>query len=211
MGWLADNSGRGGAAFLHESCPGRWRLRSGERRAGKPFDPITQRHHKQREPRTMDLPSHQLTMTVLMTPDMANFAGNVHGGTILKLLDQVAYACGSRYAGQYVVTLSVDQVMFRQPIHVGELVTFLASVNHTGKSSMEIGIKVVAENIRTQETRHVNSCFFTMVAVDDQRKPIPVPPLRPFSQEEKRRFEAAVIRKSLRQELARRYDEVKPG
>ena len=80
----------------------------------------------------MDLPSHQLSMTVLMTPDMANFAGNVHGGTILKLLDQVAYACASRYAGRYVVTLSVDQVMFRQPIHVGELVTFLACVNHTG-------------------------------------------------------------------------------
>lgn len=159
----------------------------------------------------MDLPSHQLNMTVLMTPDMANFAGNVHGGTILKLLDQVAYACASRYAGQYVVTLSVDQVMFRQPIHVGELVTFLASVNHTGTSSMEVGVKVVAENIRTQETRHVNSCFFTMVAVDDQRKPIAVPPLRPFSQEEKRRFESAVIRKSLRQELARRFEEVKPG
>ncbi|MBB5393436.1 MULTISPECIES: acyl-CoA thioesterase [unclassified Herbaspirillum] len=159
----------------------------------------------------MDLPSHQLTMTVLMTPDMANFAGNVHGGTILKLLDQVAYACASRYAGQYVVTLSVDQVMFRQPIHVGELVTFMASVNHTGTSSMEIGVKVVAENIRTQETRHVNSCFFTMVAVDDQRKPIAVPPLRPFSREEKRRFEAAVLRKSLRKELERRFEEVKPG
>ncbi len=63
----------------------------------------------------MDLPKHQLAMTVLMTPDMANFSGNVHGGTILKLLDQVAYACASRYASQYVVTLSVDQVMFRQP------------------------------------------------------------------------------------------------
>lgn len=159
----------------------------------------------------MDLPSHQLNMTVLMTPDMANFAGNVHGGTILKLLDQVAYACGSRYAGQYVVTLSVDQVMFRQPIHVGELVTFLASVNHTGTSSMEIGVKVVAENIRTQVTRHVNSCFFTMVAVDDQRKPIPVPALRPFSQEEKRRFEAAILRKSLRKELERRFEEAKPS
>jgi len=154
----------------------------------------------------MDLPSHQLTMTVLMTPDMANFSGNVHGGTILKLLDQVAYACGSRYAGQYVVTLSVDQVMFRQPIHVGELVTFLASVNHTGTSSMEIGIKVVAENIRTQVMRHVNSCFFTMVAVDDQRKPIAVPSLRPFTQEEKRRYEAAIIRKSLRQELTQRFE-----
>ena len=76
----------------------------------------------------MDLPSHQLSMTVLMTPDMANFSGNVHGGTILKFLDQVAYACASRYAGRYVVTLSVDPVMFRQPIHVGELVSFLAAV-----------------------------------------------------------------------------------
>jgi acyl-CoA hydrolase len=120
----------------------------------------------------MDLPAHQLSMTVLMTPDTANFSGNVHGGTILKLLDQVAYACASRYAGSYVVTLSVDQVMFRQPIYVGELVTFLASVNHTGSSSMEVGIKVVAQNIRSQESRHVNSCFFTMVAVDDSRKPI---------------------------------------
>ena len=98
----------------------------------------------------MDLPSHQLSMTVLMTPDMANFSGNVHGGTILKLLDQVAYACASRYAGRYVVTLSVDQVMFLQPIHVGELVTFLASVNHTGRTSMEIGVKVVTE---TSEAR----------------------------------------------------------
>src|SRR5206468_6069773 len=105
----------------------------------------------------MDLPKHELTMTVLMTPDMANFTGNVHGGTILKLLDQVAYACASRYAGRYVVTLSVDQVIFREPIFVGELVTFLASVNHTGRSSMEIGIKVVAEEIRTQANRHVNS------------------------------------------------------
>ena len=102
----------------------------------------------------MHLSSHELTMTVLMTPDMANFSGNVHGGTILKFLDQVAYACASRYAGRYVVTLSVDQVMFLQAIHVGELVTFLASVNYVGTSSMEIGIKVMAENIQTQALRH---------------------------------------------------------
>ena len=80
------------------------------------------------------MPASQLAMTVLMTPDMANFSGKVHGGSILKLLDQVAYACASRY----VVTLSVDQVVFRQPIQVGELVTFMASVNHTGTSSMEM-------------------------------------------------------------------------
>ena len=108
--------------------------------------------------------SHHLEMTVLMTPDMANFSGNVHGGTLLKL-DQVSYACACRYAGSYVVTLSVDQVLFRQPIHVGELVTFLASVNHTGRSSMEVGIKVLAEDIQTRQQRHVNSCYFTMVAV----------------------------------------------
>jgi acyl-CoA hydrolase len=152
----------------------------------------------------MDLPAHQLSMTVLMTPDTANFAGNVHGGTILKLLDQVAYACASRYAGRYVVTLSVDQVMFRQPVHVGDLVTFLAAVNLTGTSSMEVGIKVVAEDIRSQESRHVNSCFFTMVAVDDAGKPVPVTPLRPFSPEEKRRHAAAMVRKQLRQEFAQR-------
>jgi len=145
-------------------------------------------------------------MTVLMTPDMANFSGNVHGGALLKLLDQVAYACASRYAGTYVVTLSVDQVMFLQPIHVGELVSFLASINYTGTSSMEVGIKVVAENIRSQDVRHVNSCFFTMVAVDDQSNSVPVPALRPFSPDEKRRFEAARIRKELRRELAQRFD-----
>ncbi len=149
----------------------------------------------------MDLPRHELSMTVLMTPDMANFAGNVHGGTILKLLDQAAYACASRYAGSYVVTLSVDQVMFRQPIHVGELVTFLASVNYTGTSSMEVGIKVVTENIQTQVMRHTNSCFFTMVAVDEHRKPSRVPPLEPVTAEAIRRFAEAQTRKQLRQDL----------
>ena len=157
----------------------------------------------------MELPAHQLTMTVLMTPDTANFSGNVHGGTILKLLDQVAYACASRYAGTYVVTLSVDQVMFRQPIHVGELVTFLASVNHTGTSSMEVGIKVIAENIRTQEKRHVNSCFFTMVAVDDERKPVAVPSLRPFTPDERRRHAAAEVRKTMRREMEQRFAAIK--
>ena len=155
------------------------------------------------------LKSHQLAMTVLMTPDMANFSGKVHGGAILKLLDQVAYACGSRYAGRYVVTLSVDQVMFLQPIHVGELVTFLASVNHTGTSSMEIGIKVVAENIRTQVVRHVNSCFFSMVAVDDAGKPTPVPPLAPTSYDERRRWDAALLRKALRHEQAQRHEQIR--
>ncbi|GAA6142598.1 acyl-CoA thioesterase [Hydrogenophaga sp. 5NK40-0174] len=153
----------------------------------------------------MELPAHQLSMTVLMTPDTANFSGNVHGGNLLKLLDQVAYACASRYAGTYAVTLSVDQVMFRQPIHVGELVTFLASVNATGTSSMEVGIKVIAENIRTQEKRHVNSCFFTMVAIDENGATTPVPPLRPFTPDERRRHAAAQVRKSMRREMEERF------
>ena len=157
----------------------------------------------------MELPAHQLSMTVLMTPDTANFSGKVHGGSILKLLDQVAYACASRYAGAYVVTLSVDQVVFRQPIHVGELVTFLASVNHTGSSSMEIGIKVIAENIRTQDKRHVNSCFFTMVAVDDNGKPTTVAPLRPLTPDERRRHAGAELRKTMRREMEQRFAAVR--
>lgn len=146
----------------------------------------------------MPRPSHKLSMTVLMTPDTANFAGNVHGGTILKHLDGVAYACASRYSGNYVVTLSVDKVFFRQPVHVGELVTFLASVNYTGKTSMEIGIKVITENIRKGEVRHACSCYFTMVAVDENGRPAPVPPLEPVTDEQKRRFGEAQVRKALR-------------
>ena len=106
---------------------------------------------------------------------MSNFAGSVHGGALLKLLDQVAYACASRYAASYVVTLSVDRVLFHEPIRVGELVTFSASVNYTGRTSMEIGIRVDAQDIRTGTSRHANSCYFTMVAVDDSGKPRPIP------------------------------------
>ena len=145
----------------------------------------------------MNIPSHQLSMTVLMSPDMANFSGNVHGGAILKLLDQVAYSCASRYSGCYTVTLSVDQVMFLQPIHVGELVTFLASVNYTGSSSMEVGIKVVAENIQQRSVRHTNSCYFTMVAFDNGQA-MPVPPLTLDTESHKKRFREAEIRKQMR-------------
>ncbi len=159
----------------------------------------------------MNVPAHELTMTVLMTPDMANFSGKVHGGAILKLLDQVAYACASRYAARYVVTLSVDQVMFREPIHVGELVTFLASINHTGTSSMEVGIKVMAEDIRTQVARHANSCFFTMVAMGDDGKPTPVPPLPLATPDAQRRFSAATLRRQLRRQLMDQFEAARSG
>ncbi|QTN22232.1 acyl-CoA thioesterase [Rhizobacter sp. AJA081-3] len=144
-------------------------------------------------------------MTVLMTPDMANFSGNVHGGTLLKLLDQVAYACASRYAGRYVVTLSVDQVLFRQAIHVGELVTFLASVNHTGRTSMEVGIKVLAEDIPSRRQRHVNSCYFTMVAVEDG-KPVTIPELALVTEVQARRHREAELRKRARLELSKQLE-----
>lgn len=144
-------------------------------------------------------------MSVLMTPDMVNFGGNVHGGHVLKLLDQVAYACASRYAARYVVTLSVDRVTFREPIHVGELVTFLASVNYTGRTSMEVGIKVLAENIHTRAIRHVNSCFFTMVAVEADGRPAVVQPFSPGTEEEKRRFTAAQERRRLRDHRKTEY------
>jgi len=152
---------------------------------------------------------HQLSMSVLMTPDLANFSGHVHGGALLKLMDQVAYACGSRYAARYVVTLSVDQVIFREPVEVGELVTFLAAVNHTGTSSMEVGIRVMAEDIREQRSRHVNSCYFTMVAIGEDGRPTPVPPLQPGDEDERRRFDAAALRKQLRRELEARFAETR--
>ncbi|MDH4413137.1 MAG: acyl-CoA thioesterase [Rhizobium sp.] len=149
----------------------------------------------------------QLEMVVLMTPDMANFSGKVHGGALLNLLDRVAYSCASRYSQQYAVTLSVDQVVFRQPIHVGELVTFRASINHAGRTSMEIGIRVEAENIRTGERRHTNSCYFTMVAVDAEGKPTAVPPYEPQSEIRKRRQRAAETRRALRLEFEARFKE----
>ncbi len=153
----------------------------------------------------MEAGTAQLTMTVLMTPDMANFSGNVHGGTLLKYLDEVAYACASRYAGRYVVTLSVDQVIFREPVHVGEMVTFLASVNYCGRTSMEIGIKVITENIRERSVRHTNSCFFTMGAMDDQGRPAAVPELQPDTPDGLRRQRQAAQRRQIREELQLRY------
>ncbi|PPD39859.1 MAG: acyl-CoA thioesterase [Methylobacter sp.] len=145
-----------------------------------------------------------LTMTVLMTPDMANFSGNVHGGSLLKLLDQVAYACAAKYCKQYVVTAALDQVFFKQHVNVGELVTFNARVNHVGRSSMEIGVKVVAEHLRTYEKRHTTSCYFTMVAIDEHGKSVEVPRLELETEEERRLYAAAEMRKKLRQESLER-------
>jgi acyl-CoA hydrolase len=152
--------------------------------------------------------SSQLEMVVLMTPDMANFSGKVHGGALLNLLDRVAYSCASRFSQQYAVTLSVDQVIFRQPIHVGELVTFRASVNYAGRTSMEIGIRVEAEDIRSGARRHTNSCYFTMVAVDAAGRPTKVPALDVNTPTKVRRQKAAEDRRGLRHEFEARFREV---
>ncbi|MDO9161547.1 MAG: acyl-CoA thioesterase [Methylococcaceae bacterium] len=149
----------------------------------------------------MKIQEKSLTMTVLMTPDMVNFSGKVHGGVILKLLDQVAYACAAKYSKNYVVTAALDNVFFKQAINVGELVTFYAHINYVGKASMEVGIKVVAENLRTDEKRHTTSCYFTMVAVDEDGNSVEVPRLQVNTEVEKRLYEAAVARKQMRQEI----------
>lgn len=146
--------------------------------------------------------------TQIMTPDMANFSGNVHGGNLLKLLDLVAYTCAARYSGHYAVTLSVDQVSFKEPIRIGEVVTFYSSVNYVGNTSMEVGVKVVAEDIHSHSKRHTNSCYFTMVAVDENGKPTKVPPLDFKGDKQKQRYIAAKIRRELRKEHETRLEEV---
>jgi acyl-CoA hydrolase len=134
-----------------------------------------------------------------MTPDKANFSGtNVHGGEILKMLDHVAYACAARYTGNYAVTLSVDMVLFKHPIKIGSLVTFYASVNYTGRTSMEIGIKVISEDIKEKTRKHTNVCYFTMIAVDAEGKPTPVPKLELETEDDKRRYNDAIRRKEAR-------------
>ena len=137
-------------------------------------------------------------MSQLMMPQHANLAGTVFGGTILSIADSVAYVCASRHAGPNCVTVSVDRVEFHEPIHIGELVRCLASVNYVGRTSMEIGIKIIAEDLKTGAKRHTNSCYFTMVCLDKQGKPAEVPRLILETEEEKRRFHAAEQRRQNR-------------
>jgi acyl-CoA hydrolase len=144
-----------------------------------------------------------LVMSEIMTPNMMNFNGTVHGGYLLALLDRVAYACASRYAAKTIVTLSVDQVVFKQPIYVGELVICYAFVNYVGNTSVEIGIRVIAENLLTRDSRHTNTCYFTMVALDESGKPTKIPPLTLENETQKRRFAAAQQRRETRLQMAK--------
>ena len=132
--------------------------------------------------------SSYISISELMLPSHTNFSGKIHGGYILSLLDQIAFACASKFSGNYCVTASVDTVNFLKPIEVGELVTMKASVNYVGKSSMIIGIRVEAENIQTGVIKHCNSSYFTMVAKDKEGNSVPVPGLIISNLKEVRRF-----------------------
>lgn len=132
--------------------------------------------------------SSKVTISELMLPSHTNFSGKIHGGYILSLLDQIAFACASKFSGNYCVTASVDTVDFLNPIEVGELVTMKACVNYVGKSSMIIGIRVESENIQTGKVKHCNSSYFTMVAKDVEGNNIQVPGLILSNFDEVRRF-----------------------
>jgi acyl-CoA hydrolase len=137
-------------------------------------------------------------MSELMMPEHVNLYGNVHGGTILQMADRVAYVAACRHAGPPCVTVAVDSVSFLAPILVGDVVTMHASVNHAGTTSMEVGIKVLAENLETREVRHTNSCYFVFVALDLAGKPRIVPKLILETDDEERRNRDAELRRELR-------------
>jgi len=146
------------------------------------------------------------TLTELMIPSYANFGGKIHGGILLSLMDKAAYACASKHAGEYCVTVSVDGVNFRQPVDVGDLVSLLASVNYVGRTSLVVGIKVIAENVKLRTVKHTNTSYFTMVAKDDDGKPTEVPPLQLETTEDVRRFLEAMKRKELRATFGEHFD-----
>ncbi|GAA3598594.1 acyl-CoA thioesterase [Flavivirga amylovorans] len=138
----------------------------------------------------------QITISELMLPSHSNFSGKIHGGYILNLMDQIAFACASKHSRNYCVTASVNKVDFLNPIDVGELVTLKASVNYTGRTSMVIGVRVESENIQTGNKKHCNSSYFTMVAKDETGKNVPVPGIILDSEQSIRRFSRSIARQA---------------
>ncbi|MDA9775414.1 acyl-CoA thioesterase [Algibacter sp.] len=138
----------------------------------------------------------QVSITELMLPSHSNFSGKIHGGHILNLMDQIAFACASKHSRNYCVTASVNKVDFLNPIEVGELVTLKASVNYTGKTSMVIGLRVESENIQTGKVKHCNSSYFTMVAKDENGKNVKVPGLILDTEQSVRRFARSIARQN---------------
>jgi len=134
----------------------------------------------------------------LMMPQHANVLGNVFGGVVLSMMDTTAAVSAIRHARHICVTVSVDRVDFREPIHVGELLIMKSSVNYVGRTSMEVGVRVETENLLTGVRLHTNSCYLTFVAVDQNGRPVRVPPLKPETPDEIRRHEAAKSRRERR-------------
>lgn len=153
--------------------------------------------------------SSQTTITELMIPSYANFGGKIHGGIILSLMDKVAYACASKHAGTYCVTVSVDNVEFLQPVEVGELVSLLASVNYVGRTSLIVGIRVEALNVKTGNVKHTNSSFFTMVAKGEDEKPMVVPKLILETEEDIKRFIESLNVRKIKAAAKEQMDDVK--
>uniref|UniRef100_A0A486XU83 Acyl CoA thioester hydrolase family protein n=1 Tax=Rheinheimera sp. BAL341 TaxID=1708203 RepID=A0A486XU83_9GAMM len=149
--------------------------------------------------------SSRVTLSQLMLPSHSNFSGKIHGGYLLSLMDQIAFASGSKFSGKYCVTASVDRVDFLNPIEVGELVTLKASVIFVGNSSMVVGIRVEAQNIQTGKIKHCNSSYFTMIAKDEQGNNARVPRLILTSKEEVLRFVKTTQRLKLRHSYAELY------
>lgn len=150
------------------------------------------------EQKYKEITDSQVTISELMLPSHSNFNGKIHGGYVLSLLDQIAFACASKHSGVYCVTASVDTVDFLNPIEIGELVTMKASVNYVGRSSMVIGIRVEAENIQTGVVKHCNSSHFTMVAKDENGNSVSVPGLILRTDNDIRRFAQSIKRMQMK-------------
>lgn len=159
------------------------------------------------EPKTVR--HSQTTITELMIPSYANFGGKIHGGILLSMMDKVAYACASKHAGTYCVTVSVDKVEFLQPVEVGELVSLKASVNYVGRTSLMVGIRVESENVKSGIIKHTNSCFFTMVAKGDDNKPMEVPKLILENDEDVKRFIEAMRVREIKEKVREEMDDAK--
>ena len=142
----------------------------------------------------------QAEMVVVVLPNDANPLGNILGGKVMHLIDIAAAIAAHRHSRSYVVTASMDHVDFLHPVRIGELIVLKSSVNRVFHTSMEVGVKVFAENVLTGERRHTSSAFVTFVAIDDQGKPKPIPPVIPETEEDKRRYEQAEVRRRHRLE-----------
>ena len=137
----------------------------------------------------------RVSITELMLPSHSNFGGKVHGGHILNLMDQIAFACASKHSQCYCVTASVNRVDFLHPVEVGELITLRASINYTGRTSMVVGVRVDSENITEGTKRHCNSSYLTMVAKDNSGNSVEIPGLILENEQAVRRFARSKQRK----------------